>query len=191
MNKLTLLLLFLTSFSFAQNSYIVDKKGNKIIVRDDATEIILIDKRISYVLEGKTWPKFIKFDDLDYANINGVVAKSFNFNGSKKSQVFFVLASKEGQSLIARTITYTSSSPSRSIDYTTESHNLILIDDNHNILDQIKFNFKHKEIDEQNAQIEKFIKAHFSDCLDLMAYINENKTNLSNLFNNSSFINCK
>ena len=50
MNKLTLLLLFLTSFSFAQNSYIVDKKGNKIIVRDDATEIILIDKRVMFTL---------------------------------------------------------------------------------------------------------------------------------------------
>jgi len=41
MKKLLLILLFVCSCSFAQSSYIVDKKGNKSLVRDELTQVIL------------------------------------------------------------------------------------------------------------------------------------------------------
>lgn len=95
MKKLLIILLFTFTGTFAQNSYIVDKKGNKSFIRPELTDVLLIDKRISYVNVGKTWEKYIKFEDLDQALIGPSLLKSFHLN--QKKELRFILFTQKNQ----------------------------------------------------------------------------------------------
>ena len=186
-------LFFLSIFSHAQSSFIVDKKGVKIFVRDDATEVILIDKRVSYVLVGKTWPKYIKFDDLDHANINGLVLKSFKLNGSKKSQVYFVLSESNDKTLIARSITTTSNSSSGNMTFSNVSCAMSVIDKEQKSIEDVVFGIINKKEEEQAALISHLIRKYFSECKELIDYLGRREADetLLKIFNNTKFINCK
>ena len=192
-NLFLLFLFFLSIFSHAQSSYIVDKKGVKIFVRDDASEILLIDKRVSYVLVGKTWPKYITFDDLDYAYINGTVLKSFKLNGSKKSQVYFVLSESKDKTLIARSITTMASRPSGNMSVSNVSYAMYVIDKEQKIIEDVAFNIMYKKEEEQAALISQLIRKHFSECKELIDYLGRREADetLLKIFNNTKFINCK
>jgi hypothetical protein len=185
-------LLFMSFCSYAQNSYIVDKKGTKTVVRDDATEIILINNRISYVLEGKTWPKYVKFEDLDYASINGLLLKSFKIDGSKNAQVYFVLAESKDKTLIARSITVSSTSSSGKMTYDTDYYTMLVIDNKSNTVQKVDFRFNYKKEEEQTALVSQLIRKHFAECTLVMEYLKtcETNGNTLNMFNNTKIINC-
>lgn len=193
MKKLLFIFLFFGLVAYSQNSFIVDNKGTKTIVRDDVVNVILIDKRISYTLVGKTWEKYIKFDDLDYANINGKLLRSINLDKSKKAQVYFVLSENTEKTLIARCITVTSSSSSRTMTYSSGQYEMYVIDKDENIIESVNFLYIDKKQIEQNDRVKSLIKKHFSDCdklIDLLNSAEENNEILS-MFNNTVYINCK
>ncbi len=172
-----LLLTFICcGFVFAasgQNAYFVDKKGKKTIVRDDALEIISIDSRVSYKLEGKTWEKYITFKDLDYVISGPIYFKTFNLNKKKRDQGFFVLAetaNKKLLSLVTEVTTTTNSGNS----YSKTHYRVIIIDNDEMILDEIGFtssNFHEKKQDEAAALVRK----HFSDCEALMKHLSQSE----------------
>ncbi|WP_298117691.1 hypothetical protein [Flavobacterium sp.] len=193
MKNLLFISLFFTVVAYSQNSFIVDKKGTKTIVRDDVINVILIDKRISYSLVGKTWEKYIKFDDLDYANVNGKLLKSINLNKSKKSQVYFVLGENNEKTLIARCITVTSSSPSGRMSYSSGQYEMYVIDKEENIIESFNFLYSDKKQVELKASVYALIKKHFSDCVKLMDLLDSVKVNdqILSIFNNTEYINCK
>jgi hypothetical protein len=197
MKKLLLILLFASSFSFAQ-SYIVDKKGNKSMVRDELTQVILIDKRISYVNVGKSWEKYIKFEDLDYAFLGLSYLKSFHLNQKKRAKVYFVFAEKEDKKLIGVTITVTSSSANGTMMSSKSYYELYVIDNNETILDQIEASSgKSDENIALRSKIAPMIRKHFSDCPEVMSKLQkydvadeENRTILS-FISDTEYIECK
>jgi hypothetical protein len=190
MKKLLLLMLFISSVSFAQNNYIIDKKGTKLYVRDDQTEVILIDKRISYMLVGKTWEKYIKFDDLDYAVVGSSVLKSFKLDKSKKSKVFFVLGEKENMKLIGVTIVVTTSSGSHSSSRTF--YNILVIDNEDNIIEQINADSgKSKDNAANIDKIAPMIRKNFSDCPQVMSKLSEyENSNILGFITDTQYIKC-
>jgi len=196
MKKYLIILLFVFTGSFAQTSYIIDKKGTKTFVRPEQTEILLIDKRISYTPLGKTWEKYIKFADLDHAVIGGSVLKSFHLNQKRKADVYFVYGEKQDKKLIGVAITVTATHGTMSTSSTT--YELYVIDNNETIIDQIITRAgRSKEKIENRGQIAVIIRKHFSDCPDLMTKLDkydiadeENETILS-FFSDTEYINCK
>ena len=193
---LVLLSLFISAVTLAQTSYIVDKKGVKLFVRDDATEVILIDKRISYVLVGKTWEKYIKFDDLDYAAIGPSLLKSFNLNQKKKSKVYFVFGEKQDKQLIGVAITVTTSSGNLSSSRTF--YELYVIDNNQNVIEELSMDdSKSKDDIEKRSKIAPMITKYFSDCPDVMSKLQQYDTTdeknfaVLGFFHDTKYINCK
>jgi len=132
------------------------------------TEVILIDKRISYVMVGKSWEKYIKFDDLDYAAIGSSVLKSFNLNPKKKSKVYFIYGDKKEQQLIGVAVTVTTTSGNLSSSKTF--YELLVIDSNQNILEELTTDSGNSKGDiATRAKISPMIKKYFSDCPEVLS----------------------
>lgn len=200
MKKLVIILLFIFSSSFAQNSYIVDNKGTKTFIRDETTDVLLVDKRISYINVGKSWEKYIKFQDLDYAVIGPSLLKSFHLNQKKRADVYFVYGEKQDKKLIGVAITVTSSNSSgRMMMMTSKTfYSLFVIDNTETILDQIELtSTSSKGNIEIRAQIAPMIRKHFSDCPDLMRKVekydiaDEKNESILSFFSDTQYINCK
>lgn len=196
MKKLLIILLFVFTGSFAQTSYIVDKKGTKTLVRPERTEVILIDKRISYAVIGKSWEKYIKFEDLDYAVIGSSVLKSFHLNQKKKSNVYFVFGEKEDKKLIGAAITVTTTHGSLSSSRTY--YELYVIDANETVLDEVDASSGNsKSKIEDRTKIAPMIRKHFSDCPEVIAKLekydiaDEKNASILNFFFDTEYINCK
>jgi hypothetical protein len=173
---LFLLFVFWSPNSFAQTSYIVTKKGDKIIVQDgaDAWDIIVIDKRISYKLPGKTWEKYITFSDLDYAMLGAFKFKSFVINKRKKA--YFVQAEANGKSLISLAVTTVTTNGNMSLSST--NYEVYIVDDQGAILAQLDFHsYKNKISAAERAKMPGMIKAHFPDCAKVIAAIDSANTN--------------
>lgn len=189
MKKIILLFCFFISFlSNAQNSYIVDKKGKKTFVRDDAIDVILIDKRISYKLPGKTWEKYITYKHLDYAIFNGRYFKSFKLN--RKRKALFVIAEEGNKKLAGISVVTTTSRGSYSNSILRVQYYVIENDDT--ILLEIKANDT-KSGAAKRKKIASQIKRHFPNCQELIDRLNnysesDDKAILS--LTNSSYINC-
>jgi hypothetical protein len=198
MKKLLLILLFVCSCSFAQSSYIVDKKGNKSLVRDELTQVILIDKRISYVNVGKSWEKYIKFEDLDYAFLGLSYLKSFHLNQKKRAKVYFVFAEKEDKKLIGVAITVTSSTSTGRMMSSKTYYELYVIDNSETIIDQIDATSGGSDENiELRGKIAPMVRKHFSDCPEVMSKLQkydvadeENRTILS-FISDTDYIECK
>jgi hypothetical protein len=193
MKKLFILFSFLSISSYAQNSYFFDKKGKKTIMSDDSVEILVIDERISYADVGKTWEKYIKFKELDYAIIGPHLFKSYkllNMRGKFESErAFFVMAETSERTLLC--YNYTVISKYSSIDY----YNIKVIDNKNNILDYVNCNSTRSD-KEERMKIAPMIKKHFSDCSSFMEKFSQYNNNDEYLFdvlvpfNSPQYINC-
>ncbi len=162
MKKILLLFVFFTTFgAFAQDAYIVDKKGKKTFVRNDAVEIINIDKRISYKLPGKTWEKYITYKDLDYAMFGQYYFKSFTIDGKKTA--YFVLAEDDNRKLVGISIQVTTTSGTMSS--TTVYNYLYVVENDTTILyDLLVKDLKNKKNRTKRTEIPEKIKSYFPDC---------------------------
>lgn len=192
MKKIVLLFLFLVMSlnSFSQNSYFVDKKGARTIMDNESVDVILIDKRISYSLPGKTWEKYVKFDDLDYAVVGPSLLKSFKLNNKKPYNVFFVYGEKEDKQLIGVKITTTVTSGRSS--YSTDSYRLLVIDSNQMIIEDLKFTSSVKDTKNgEKNKVAPIVEKHFSDCPDVMTKLENYRTSILDFFTDTTYINCK
>lgn len=196
MKRLLIILLFTVSNSFAQKSFIIDKKGVKTIIRDEHIEVLPIDKRISYLNVGKSWEKYIKFEDLDHAIIGNSLLKSFHLNQNKRADVYFVYGETKDKKLIGMATTVTSHHGTMTSSVTF--YELYVIDNNENIIDKIitKSGQSQEKI-ENRGQIATMIRKYFSDCHDLMTKLKKydiadkkNETILT-FFSDTEYINCK
>ena len=196
MKKILIILFFVFTGSFAQTSYIVDKKGTKTFVRPERTEIIVIDKRISYAIIGKSWEKYIKFADLDYALIGPSLLKSFHLNQKKRSDVYFVYGEKEDKKLIGSAITVTTTNGNFSSSKTY--FELYVIDNSETVLDEVSaISGNSKSKIEDRTKIAPMIRKHFSDCPEVIAKLekydidDEKNTSILNFFFDTEYIKCK
>jgi hypothetical protein len=172
----------------AQTSYFVDKKGKKQIVRDDAIDIILIDKRISYKEVGKTWDKYITYKDLDYAVVGPYYFKTFRFGKSKKDEAFFICAESAQKRLLSMAVTYDVSYGSFSV--TTVRYRILLIDNNNTILEELKFHNGGTDSEKHIAAAE-MVRKHFSDCADVIERLDEEAHGIMGFFDDPEYIKCK
>lgn len=198
MKKLLIILFFVFTNSFAQTSFVIDKKGTKTFVRPELTDVILIDKRISYVTVGKSWEKYLKFEDLDYAVIGSSLLKSFHLNQKKKSNVYFVYAEKEDKKLVGYAVTVTVSSTNSSLSSSKTYYELYVIDNNEMVIDEIAVtsgNSKSKI--EDRTKIAPMIRKHFSDCPEVISKLDkydendEKSSTVLNFIFDTEYINCK
>ncbi|WP_264531684.1 hypothetical protein [Flavobacterium sp. N502540] len=198
MKLLVLILIFTFSNSFAQNSYIVDKKGNKILTRDEVTDILLVDKRISYVNLGKSWEKYIKFEDLDHAVIGSSLLKSFHLNQKKKADVYFVYGEKNDRKLVGLAYIIETIQGHYVEGFKKTFYELYLIDNNETVLDQINGTSTNTEGKiALRGEISPFIKKYFSDCPALMTKLSkydlhdQNNREILSFFFDTEYIKCQ
>jgi len=170
MKKIIILVSFLLPFLCnAQNSFIVDKKGKKIVIRDNMIEIIA-DGGISYKLPGKTWEKFIKLKDLDYAILNEAYFKSFKIN--KKYRGYFVVAEEGNKKLAGTSVytTYTRKSGNYSTTRLTVSY--YVIENDNTMLFEVKAtDYKHPKAIAIRKNIPKELKSYFPNCPKILERI--------------------
>lgn len=155
--------------SHGQNTVIYDKQGNKKIVRDDAIEIILLDKRVSYKEVGKTWEKYITFKDLDRVETETSVLRSVRLDHKKKDEGFYVLAETADRICLVRAIEVTSSGRrfSSSITY----YSLFITDKQYNTIESLEFNSLPKDI-VKGSGIVSLIRKYFGNCPGLAERLN-------------------
>jgi len=190
---ITLLFLLTSLVSFSQTSYFFDKKGKKTIMRDDTVEILVVDDRISYAEAGKSWEKYIRFKDLDYAIVGPHYFKSFKLINAKgkpeKETAYFVLAETKDKKLLSYTVTVTGKYGS------SKYYNIYAIDNNNNVLDYVKLNesFVYKGA---RMKITPMIKKHFSDCPGVMSEFSkfddtdEKHLNVLRFFDSQEYLKC-
>lgn len=188
MKKLHLLGLFLCCVcTYAQNSYFITNKNEKVYVDDNSLQIISIDKRISYKLPGKEWEKYIRFKDLDYVVYGSTMFKTFNLNGKKKSSGYFVLAISDEKKLVCKVMTLIRKT------YNVNYYTYLILDKEDNVLVEDTFSGSDIERnDEKKSLAQARIKEHFSDCNELMQRLKENidSDGFLEFFNMPVYINC-
>jgi hypothetical protein len=179
--------------SLAQNTYFFDKKGKKTVMRDDTVEILVREERLSYAEDGKSWEKYIRFKDLDYAIIGSLLFKSFKLinpkGNTKKETGYFVMTETKEKKLLS--YKYTVIGKYSSIDF----YNIYVIDNNNNILDYVELNTS-SIYTGARKKIAPFINKHFSNCPDLMEQFSvfedtdDKHLNVLGFFDKPEYINC-
>lgn len=174
MKKLFLFgILFFSFFEgFSQTSFFFDKKGNKTVMRDDSIEIIVTDDRLTYAEPGKTWEKYIKFKDLDYAIVGPYYFKSFKLINSKgkpeKESAYFVVTETSTKKLLSYNYTLSNGNGN-----STDFYFVYIVDNNNNIIDYVKrFCYAKSHLD-LRKKAEAMIKKHFSDSPEFMGQFNQ------------------
>lgn len=186
--KLLLKLLFVFVISapcLAQNSIIVTKTGERIKVVDETLEIVIQGRRVAYTLPGKTWAKFIKFEDLDYVQMgNSILFKSFKLSTERRYSGYFVNAEKGDKRLISLVVTITSSGR---IHSSTTNYYIRIVDQNDTVLDSLTVPESGSE--KNKLALLTLIKKHFGDCPDVLEKYSNIEDALKNLGANP-LINC-
>jgi hypothetical protein len=164
----TIIFLFVAAVAFGQEAYILDKKGNKTIIREDAVDIIHIDKRISYKLPGKTWEKYITYKDLDLAVFGPYRFKGFTIDNKKTG--YFVIAEDGIRKLAGLSITVTTTQGSMS---TTRVYNYLYVIENDTtvIYDLLLRDLKNNKNRAKRLEIPEKIKEYFPNCTALLSRV--------------------
>lgn len=193
MKSLFILCFFLLALSAqSQNSYFVDTKGTKTIMRDDAIEIILIDKRLSYKQVGKTWEKYIRYKDLDYAVWGDYIFKVVRVGKGKKERGFFLHAESKTHKLLTVAINISSSS-NRGTVYSYMLYEVMIVDSNYNVIEDMKFTSL-KNNTKERENVAPLIKKYFSDCEELLDDLKEggaSERDIEDFLAVPKYINCQ
>ncbi|HRB72853.1 hypothetical protein [Flavobacterium sp. WV_118_3] len=164
---LLLLLLVSTLTSVAQNSYFVDTKKKKTIVRNDAIDILVIDNRISYKLPGKTWEKYITFKDLDYLVHGPYKFKAFTINNKREG--YYIIAEEGSKKLVGISIVReVMSSKGTILTRSVYNYLYVLENDTTVLYDLLVKDSKNKRNREKRTEIPEQIKSYFPNCTPLL-----------------------
>jgi len=183
--------LILASSAQGQNAYFVDKKGQKTIMRDDAIEVILIDKRLSYKQVGKTWNKYIQYKDLDYAKWGNYIFKVVRVKG-KTERGFFLHAETKTHKLLSAAVTITSTRGS-GFSSSYMIYEVLVVDSNYKILEDLKFKSIKSDAGDRE-QIGPLVRRYFSDCEGLIKQLDqtgESESEIKDFLEIPEYINCQ
>jgi hypothetical protein len=192
-NLIILFIAFLSFSAQSQNAFFVDKKGKKIIIRDDAVGFIPIDKRVSYKQVGKTWDKFIKFSDLDYLKWDGYIFKNFKIGKDKKEKSLFLVAETKTHKLFTIAITYTSTSSRGTSMGSIMYYEFLITDNNLNLIENLGFTSA-KRFTEDREKIGPLVRKYFSDCDQIMqnlAQTGDAEDQIGKFLSAPTYINCQ
>ncbi|MFD1603201.1 hypothetical protein ACFSJW_18895 [Flavobacterium artemisiae] len=178
MKNLFFLVFFFSLNFYSQNSFILKKDGTKIEISDKFNdfEIINIDKRISYVIPGKTWEKYITYKDLDYASFGQYVFKSFIIE--KKQKGYFVLAEDVDKRLVCL-VTSVTTQQGKSLYSTITYYDILVLDLNNNIIETLDFKGTNKSLGhvELRKKVPELIKRNFKNCPKVIERMESFNTN--------------
>lgn len=173
MKKLVFLIFLISISSFSQNSFLLKKDGSKVKITDDfkAIDIIDIDKRVAYVIPGKTWQKYVTYKDLDYASFGPYIFKSFKIKNSYHG--YFVLADDVDKKLVCL-VTEITTYQGRTLSSTISYYRVLVLDSNDSIVDQMDFKGTSKNDTNVNLrkEIPGFIKKYFGNCPNVIERMN-------------------
>lgn len=178
MKNLFFLVFFFSLNSYSQNSFILKKDGTKIEISDKFTDfqVINIDKRISYVVPGKTWEKYITYKDLDYASFGQYVFKSFKVK--KKQKGYFVLADDVDKRLVCL-VTAVTTKQGKSLYSTITYYDVLVLDLGDNIIETLYFKGTSKSADNVGLRkkVPELIKRNFQNCPKVIERMESFNTN--------------
>jgi hypothetical protein len=172
MKNLFFLLAFFSFFcSFSQEAYFVDLKGNKTEIRPDDYDIISIDSRFSYKLPGKTWEKYIRYKELDYAVLGSYFFKVFPFKKNRFG--LYVIAEYKNLKLAGIIHEYTTTSGMTGAVTGTLYYAFYIIENDNEIIysDTVYDSTRNKFIEGREELINK-LKSSFSECQPFIEKIN-------------------
>lgn len=187
-------MLFFSAFSVqAQNAFFIDKKGKKTIMRDDAVDFYIIDQRLSYKQVGKTWEKYIKFSDLDYARWGGMYFKVLKIGKSKRDRGMFLHAETKTHKLFTVAITNTTTTASTGFSRSSVGYRVVIVDSKYNLLEELEFTSSRSD-KEEREKIGPLIHKYFSDCdilIQNLEQIGEDENQIQDFLSSPTYINCQ
>lgn len=192
-NLIILIIAFLSFSAQSQNAFFVDKKGKKTIMRDDAVGFYLIDQRLSYKQVGKTWEKYIKFSELDYAKWNGMYFKVLKIGKSKRDRGIFLKAESKTHKLFTVAITNTSTNSSTGFSRSSMGYRVLIVDAKYNLIEDLEFgSSKSDKVDRE--KIAPLIHKYFEDCEELIQQLKqtgEDENQIQDFLSTPNYINCQ
>ena len=176
----------------AQHSFFVNKDGKKTIMKDEGVDILVIDKRLSYKEVGKTWDKYIRFKDLDYAKWGQYVFKVIRVGKSKKERGFFMQAESKTHKLLTVAVTVTNTRGSGfSTSYVV--YEVIVTDKDYNIIEELSFKSFKSDTDKREM-VGPMIRKYFSECEAVMGALEATGTDakgIQDYLADPEYINCQ
>ena len=164
MNKLLLILFFLSVNGFAQQ-FFQKKDGTKITVADNSIHIEPGKKRIGYLLPDSKKEMHVSYKVLDFASYGDFFFKTFPVD--KKDIGFFVLAAHNGKTLLTTKRTRIKSRGGFESTYT--HYDVLVIDKSNNVLENLSFtDEKNDRNTADRAKVIPMIKNHFAACKNVV-----------------------
>lgn len=168
---LNFLFFFIGINMYSQNDYIIDKKGKKIVIDENSSQMSVsgsgntaaIDYTIYYTVNGKKGSiVFSKTEEASYGNYK---IQSYNLD-SKKTQPYFIIAENENYKLI-------SFNPSDGYFFN------YIVDNNGKVIENLKLeNHPFSGIDLENrTRVDLKIREYFGSCEDLIKRLDRYKYN--------------
>lgn len=166
-------LLFLNS-AFAQESYIINKDGEKIIVDGSKVELLSDDDMFQYYQLGIEKKNKIDLDEITTANLGEYRIEKYTLD--KKPRAYFIIAETAEKKLVGYNKFihhhYTNAGGNDKIN-TTIIYNYYVIDKNNKLIEKLDFTNNPTEKATQNRnEGEAIIVKHFSDCPELIRRAN-------------------
>ena len=170
---------------YSQSEYIIDKKGNKIIIDGDSSQMSLVQiekmtkitTTIFYSLNGKN--EKIELLDVKEAVYGNYKINSFNFDLKHldKELPFFILSENNGFRLI-------------SLQKSNINTFVFIIDSNGKIIENLSlkgYKYKGEEL-ENRARVDSKIREYFGNCEELIKRLDRYKYNTVTFKAKSKFV---
>lgn len=167
-------LLFLNS-AFAQEGFIIDKDGKKIIVGGDKVELLSSFEEFEYQQSGSNKKSKIKLKNIKSANFLGFYhIETFTIN--KQLKPCFIIAETPKSKLVGYNEIHNQTyftGPGKSNTRSYVKYFYYVLDNQNNLIEELKFmSFYSERSEDKRDDVESKVRNHFSDCPDLISRLN-------------------
>lgn len=164
-------LLFINS-AFAQEGFIIDKDGKKIIV--DVSKVQYFSNEFQYQQPNSEKRKNIDHDEIMTANLGEYIIETYSLD--KKPRSYFIIAEIAEKKLVGFTKVSSHSSTTASgnkIGSTIVYYNYFIIDASNKVIEKLEFtDIKREKEAQKRDEAEAILKNHFRDCPELDTRVN-------------------
>ena len=178
MKKIFFLLLLISFYSYAEDSFIIKNDGTKAIIKSNSFRVDQTEKLIYYKLITSDSEIKMRFNEFSSVEFGVNKFKTFKLGNSKEIKGYFVLTENNDKTLISISIA-DEDEDSRKVTY-----EFYVVDSSNQILESHTFN---NLLNQKNAdlrsEIYSKIKFYFSDCLELLKRLDMYDKNNSDINN--------
>ena len=178
MKKIFFLLLLISFYSYAEDSFIIKNDGTKAIIKSNSFRVDQTEKLIYYKLITSDSEIKMRFNEFSSVEFGVNKFKTFKLGNSKEIKGYFVLTENNDKTLISISIA-DEDEDSRKVTY-----EFYVVDSSNQILESHTFN---NLLNQKNAdlrsEIYSKIKFYFSDCSELLKRLDMYDKNNSDINN--------